>query len=170
MKRFLIAAGLVGVLAVFGLVSAVSAQDAPPQTPPAPGQGYGRWGGQGMMGGFAQTGPMHEYMQTALAKALGLTVEELEERYASGETFLQIAEAQGYTVEEARQMMLDARSSALDAMVKDGVITQAQADWMKSRTSRMFGGGTWPGRGGCMGGGYYQGGASRGRWGTGSSN
>lgn len=160
MKRFLIVAVLVGVVAVFGLASVVSAQDDFPITPPAPGQGHGRQGGgMGMMNSQTETAPMHDYMQAALAEALGLSVEDLEKRHADGETFWQIAEAKGYSLEEARQMMLDARSAALDAMVEAGVITQEQADWMKSRSSRMSGGGM--GRGsGCMDGSA----TPRGRW------
>jgi hypothetical protein len=39
----------------------------------------GGWG-PGMMGGLEGTGPMHEYMEDALATALGLTHAELEEQ------------------------------------------------------------------------------------------
>lgn len=167
MKRFLIVAVLIGVVAIFGLASVVSAQDDFPRTPPAPGQGYGRQGGgMGMMGAQTEAGPMHEYMQAALAESLGLSVEELEKRHADGETFWQIAESKGYSLEQARQMMLDARSAALDALVKDGVLTQEQADWMKNRGGRMSGAGMGRGRGGCMGGGFDSDGtaAPRGRW------
>jgi len=159
MKRFLIVAVLLGIAAMFGLVSLVSlvnAQDTEPPAPPAPpapGQGYGRWGdGPGMMGGYARHGAMHEDLLPALADALGLTVEALEERHANGETFWQIAEAQGYTFEEARQMMLDARSAALDAMVEDGLLSEDRAEWMKDRSGRMSDGGAGHGRGGCMNG------------------
>ena len=151
MKRYLLLAVLVGVLAVFGAVSVVSAQDDVP-TPPQPGQGFGR---MGMMGSANGYGPMHEYMEAALAEQLGLTEEELEERHANGETFWQIAEEQGYTTEEAQQMMVDARNVALDKMVADGTLTEEQAEWMKSRSNRMMGG-QGRGAGGCMGG--------RGRW------
>ena len=148
MKRLLIITLLVGVIAVFGVVSIVSAQDG---TPPVPGPGYGpgMMGRGGMMGGSAAQngyGPMHEYMQKALAEKLGLTVEELQAKYAEGLTFWQIAEEQGLTVEQAQQAMIDARGEALDQMVADGAITQEQADWMRNRTGQ----GQIPG--GCMGG------------------
>ena len=148
MKKFLVAALVVGLVAVFGVVTLVSAQNP---TPPAPGQGFGRGMMGGMMGGATgQYGPMHTYMQSALAEKLGLTVDELNAAHADGKTFWDLAEEKGLTAEEAQQAMLDARNTALDAMVKDGTITQEQADWMKSRSGAMMGGGY--GRGGCMGG------------------
>ena len=144
MKRLLFVAVLVVALVGFGLVQAVSAQDTTPTTP-VPGSGYG----MGMMAGVNGTGPMHEYMQKALAEKLGITESELEALYAQGKTFWQIAADKGFTTEQAQQMMVDARNAALDAMVKDNVITQEQADWMKNHMSgRGFG----RGGGGCMGG------------------
>ncbi len=160
MKRSITFAMLVGVvgIALFGLVGAVSAQGNTPDTTPAPGWGYGRGG---MMGG--EYGPMHEAMEAALAEKLGLTVDELEDRHADGQTFWQIAEEKGYTLEEARQMMLDARSEALAQAVADGTLTQEQADWMNSRSGRMMGG-YGAGQGGCTGTGTPQGGRMGGRW------
>jgi hypothetical protein len=153
MKRIVLIAVLIGVVgfaAVFGLVRVVSAQGNPTATPAVPGQGYGRGGmmgqGQGMMGG--EQGAMHEDMEAALAEKLGLTVEALEDLNDQGKTFWQIAEDKGFTAEEAQQMMLDARTSAIDKAVKDGTLTQAQADWMKQRSGQMMGNG---GQGGCMG-------------------
>jgi hypothetical protein len=113
----------------------------------------GRWmQGRGMMtDGVYGTGAMHEYMEEAVASKLGVSVEELESLHAEGKTFWQIAEEKGLADEDARQLMIDARSEALDAMVEDEVIDQEQADAMKTRMSggRMGGFGA-----GCMGGGY----------------
>ena len=88
-------------------------------------------------------GPMHEYMQQAMAEAVGLSVEEFEARHNAGETFYQIALAEGFSAEEIPALMQAARAEGLDAAAADGVITQEQADWMKSRGF---------GRGGMMGG------------------
>jgi hypothetical protein len=156
MKRFLlIMAVLIGVAALFGAVSVVNAQDPTP----TPGEGYGPgWMGGGMQGrgrmmaeGAYGTGAMHDYMEEVVAARLGVSLEELESLHAEGKTFWQIAEEKGLAVEDARQLMLDARSEALDAMLEDDVISQEQADWMKTRMSggRMGGFG-----GGCMGSGY----------------
>ena len=115
-----------------------------------------------MMGG--EPGAMHAYMEAALAEKLGLTVKELEDLHTQGKTFWQIAEDKGFTTAEAQQMMLDARTTALDQMVKDGTLTQAQADAMKQRSGQMMGNG---GQGGCMGGsGTPRGGRMGGRWGS----
>jgi hypothetical protein len=159
MKRILIAAFVMGLVVIFAAVSVVNAQDPAPETP-KPGQGWGR----GMMMESAAAGQMHEYMQQAMADALGLSVEELQARHDAGERFWEIAEAQGLAVEEAQQLKLDARSTALDQMVEDGLLTQEQADWMENRGGRMMNG---KGRGGCMGDGTHREGfgpGMRGRW------
>jgi hypothetical protein len=88
-------------------------------------------------------GPMHEYMQQAMAEAVGLSVEEFEARHNAGETFYQIALAEGFTAEEIPALMQAAREKGLDAAVAAGAITQEQAEWMSSRGF---------GRGGMMGG------------------
>lgn len=157
MKRIVLISlliGMLGFVAIFGLVSAVNAQ-SPTPTPVFPGQGYGRGG---MMGGAE--GTMPPYMEAALAEKLGLTIEELQDLHDQGKTFWQVAEDKGFTIEEAQQMMLDTRSAALDQMFKDGTMTQEQADWMKQRSGQMMGG-----QGGCngMGAGMTRGGRMGGR-------
>lgn len=88
-------------------------------------------------------GPMHEYMEQAMADALGLSMDEFETRHDAGETFYQIALDEGFKAEEIPALMQAARAEALDAAAADGVISQEQADWMGSRGF---------GRGGMMGG------------------
>ncbi len=90
----------------------------------------GRWTQSGATG---QYGPMHEYMVGAMAEALGMTDEELDAELAAGKTMWQVAEEKGLSTEEFQQLMIDARTSALEKMVADGVLTQEQADWMQSR-------------------------------------
>jgi hypothetical protein len=153
MKHLWKIAILAAVLAVFAGYNMVNAQGVTPPTPPAPGQGMGpggMMGRGGMMSGAQGQGPMHDYMEAEIAAKLGMTVEELEAQHEEGKTFWDIAEAQGLSADESRQLMLDARSAALDAMVEEDVITQEQADWMKTRMSGM-------GAGGCRGGGMYGG-------------
>lgn len=165
MKRFWMLSVIVGVMALFGVVGAVYAQGTNPPATPAPGDGvYGPGmmnGRGGMMSGAARagTGAMHEYMVAELAEKLGLTLEAYQEQFDQGKTFWQIAEDQGLSVEEAQQIMTDARRLALDQMVQDGVITQEQAEWMKTRMS-----GSQAGTSGCMGSGRMGGGRMGGRW------
>ncbi len=92
--------------------------------------------GQGMMGGArvdGQYGPMHEYMEKAFAEALGISQTDLETALAGGKTMWQVAQEKGMTLDQFQKVMLDARTNAFKQMVADGVITQAQADWMLSR-------------------------------------
>lgn len=97
----------------------------------------------GQLGVADGVGPMHDYMEKAMADAVGLTLEAFEARHDAGETFYQIALAQGFTAEEIPALMQAARAKGLDAAAAAGVITQDQADWMKSRGF---------GRGGMMNG------------------
>ncbi len=50
-----------------------------------------------------------------MAEAVGLTVEEFEARHDAGETFYQIALAEGFTAEEIPALMQEARAKGLDA-------------------------------------------------------
>ena len=162
MKRFWMIALVLGLIAGFGLATAynaVYAQTDTPATPQTPwgsmmgGRGGGMGGrgsagnnGGGMMGQSGEMGPMHEYMEAELAAQLGMTQEAFEKLHDGGQTFLQIAADKGISTEAAQQMMVTARGTALDKMVAEGVITQAQADFMKTRM-----GGAGAGAGRCQG-------------------
>jgi hypothetical protein len=178
MKEFTMKKGLlIGTIALvvviaFGVVGYAAAQSLTP-TPNAPfgGQFYGRGGmmggrGGGMMGRWQQDGdegPMHTYMVAAFAKALGMTTEDLEAEIDAGKTMWQVAQDKGLSVEEFQTLMINARTEALKAAVADGVITQAQADWMLSHMQGRGGAGGGYGPGDCpMGGGGF--GRGGGRW------
>ncbi len=77
-------------------------------------------------------GPMHDAMSASMAKALGLTPEQLEARHDAGETHWQIAESQGFSEEDFQTLMVTARDEALALAVADGQITQELADEMLS--------------------------------------
>jgi len=148
MKKWLVVGGmtivaLAAVAAGLGLGTYVAfAQDETP-TPPWPGSGP-----RGMMGGRWTDegyGPMHESMVAAMAEVLDLTAEQLEEKLADGRTMAEIAEAQGLSLEEFRAAMTEARQTAMQAAVEQGLLTQEQYDWMQQRMQ-----GAW-GRGGCPG-------------------
>ncbi|MBK9923871.1 MAG: hypothetical protein IPP66_01140 [Anaerolineales bacterium] len=153
MKKTILVVGLlVAVLAVFGVGVAFAQGPAP-------------YGGNGPMMGNGG-GYLHTYMVTAFAKELGLTVEDVNARLTAGESMYDIAIADGVKAEDFPALMVTVRTAALDAAVKDGVITQSQADWMKSRG---FGqGGNGMGTGTCPmnnGGGFGRGGGMMGRGG-----
>ncbi len=68
----------------------------------------------------------------------------LKTRQDSGKTAYQIALDLGISADKIPALLSDARAKALDKAVADQVITQQQADWMKSRGAGM-------GQGNCNG-------------------
>lgn len=119
-KTILIAALVLAAVAVMGIgAGVVFAQD---ETPPYNGQGPMRNG----------EGPLHTFMVVEYAKALDLNVNDINTRLAAGETMYDIALSAGVTAEEFPALMTEVRTAALDAAVAANVITQEQADWMKS--------------------------------------
>ncbi len=104
----------------------------------APRAGVG--GGYGASAAGDPDGFMHDDMIAAFAEKLGISVDDLNARLAKGETMAQIASSKGLTVDQFRTLMTDARNQAIDQAVKEGTLTQAQADWMKQRGAGMMGG------------------------------
>lgn len=141
MKKIVLSIVIVMVVTIaLGTTSLVYAQSSTPQSfGPGTGYGNGNGGSRGMGGGMmnstsgTQDGLLHDDLVAVYAEKLGLTVDELNERLANGETLSQIAASAGLTVDEFQALMTDARSQALDQAVKDGTLTQEQADWMKQR-------------------------------------
>jgi len=131
-------------------------------------------GERGMRGGMMNRtadvedmdGPMHDDMMAVFSQKLGISVEDLNARLAKGETIAQIATAKGLTAEQFQTLMTDARGQAIDQAVKEGTLTQAQADWMKQRGAGQAMGGQMGGRTGSRTGGQMMGGG-RGMRGTG---
>lgn len=161
-KSLMVVAVLAAILTALGAVGfALAGQNTPPN-PYGPGMMGGRGGG--MMGGLRDEdgyGPMHEVMEEAMAEALGITEEELEERHAAGETAWTIAQEKGLTQEQFVQLMTEARQNAFAQLVEEGVLTQEQADWMLERMGSRMQYGFGDGTGTCMGGGFRGG---RGGW------
>ena len=91
---------------------------------------------------------------TLLATALGMSVEDLHTAYADGETLSTLMSAKGLDAATVREKLQTAYTEALAQAVKDGVITQEQADEM-SQDGRGFGmmpgGMPFEGRGGVRG-------------------
>ncbi len=108
--------------------------------------------GRGMMQGGGY-GPMHDYVERALADKLGLTEEQVEEQFAAGKTMYQIALDNGIAEADIPAFLTEVHTTAFDAAVADGVMTREQADWM---LQRMQGRGYGNGTGTCpMGNGTY---------------
>jgi hypothetical protein len=156
MNKFLLSIVIAAVVVVaLGTVGSVYAQSATPQAAvPGTGYGPGTMNGQGNRGGMVngqgnrggmmsqygagtQDGLLHDGMIAVVAEKLGITVENLNTRLANGETMAQIATSKGLTAAQFSTLMADARSQAIDQAVKNGTLTQAQANWMKQRGSGM---------------------------------
>ena len=150
MNKTLLSIVIVAVVAIaLGTAGFVYAQAPTPQTP-VPGSGYGQgmMGGRGARGGMmnqnatgTQDGLLHDEMIAVYAQKLGISVEDLNARLAKGETMAQISSSKGLTADQFTTLMADARSQAIDQAVKDGTLTQAQADWMNQRGGGMANGG-----------------------------
>jgi len=113
-KTILVTIFVLMALAALG-VGAVFAQGT---QPPAQGSGYG-W--------------MHDYIEQALSAKLGLTEAQVEEQFDAGKTHYQIALDNGVKQEDIISFMNDVHAEAFANAVKDGVVTQEQADWMLQR-------------------------------------
>ncbi len=83
------------------------------------------------------SGILDEQLHTSLATALGITPEELIARMDAGETFSDIALSLGLDYTTISEMLSLARADALAQAVADGLITQAQADWLASTGNTM---------------------------------
>ena len=161
MKKTLLIVTLV-VLALGALgVGAAFAQGGNPPSYPYGGQ---MMGGRGGYGGY---GPMHDYVEQALADKLDLTEAQVETELAAGKPMVQIALDHGIAQADLAAFMNDVHTTAFAAAVKAGAMTQAQADFMLQRMSQNgYGTGTCPmngagygrggGYGGVMGGGRWQ--------------
>ncbi len=100
--------------------------------------------------GAQEYGPLHDYMYQAFAQALGITPEELAARRQAGDSLWTIAQEKGLTAEQFQTMMTTARTNAVNQAVADGIITQAQADFMLQHMGSMMDDGYGPGSGGCF--------------------
>jgi hypothetical protein len=118
-KTVLIVALLVLALGVLGVGVAFAQGGQPPAGP----RGYG-W--------------MHEYVEQALAAKLGLTETQVEDQLAAGKPMYQIALDNGVKQEELATFMNEVHKDAFSKAVADGVLTQAQADWMLQRMQNMY--------------------------------
>ena len=94
-------------------------------------QGLPLFGGGRHMGfGFGHHGPAS---LAGAATYLGLTEAELRTELQSGKTLAQIAKDKGKTADGLKKALTDNVKKKLDAAVKAGQLTQAQADALQAR-------------------------------------
>ncbi|MFC1936148.1 hypothetical protein ACFLYP_00625 [Chloroflexota bacterium] len=110
--------------------------------------GFGQGGPQGN-GGIGGDQPLAEYMEAAIAEALGISAEELAARIEAGERLPDIAADLGIVEGDLGELMEGARLAALDQALADGAITQEQYDQFQEFDGQRRGG---PGGSGGKGG------------------
>jgi len=96
----------------------------------------GERGMRGPGGRFGGIGMVHT--QAAAAKALGLTPDKLRAALQSGKSLADVAKVQKVSVDSLVRAMVTATEADLATAVKDGKITQAQADKMKSSLTQRI--------------------------------
>lgn len=167
MKRTI--AVLVLVATLVAVVAGVTLAQTPPgNQPTAPAtdtcpcglESVGGMGG-GMRGGV----PEWAGADDVVTKLLGLTAEQLQAERQAGKSLVEIAAAaKGMSETALIQAILDDHNADLAQLVKDGKLTQEQADAMlthmeaqvkvmvnRTGVGPMWGEGQQPGRGGMMG-------------------
>jgi hypothetical protein len=85
---------------------------------------------------------LNKYMIQAQADAFGMSVDDLNARLAKGERLEDIAQEKGWTRDDMRAKMPEVLDQAISAALKDGAITQQQADDLKKRAPNAGGSGT----------------------------
>jgi hypothetical protein len=85
------------------------------------------------------TGLLHDYMEKALADKLGIDVTIVAAQFDAGKTLYQIALDNGITQAEWPTFIADVRTTAINAALTAGVITQTQADRMLRMAGRGMG-------------------------------
>ena len=84
-------------------------------------------GGPHRFGDFGHHGQGGDHLSGAAAY-LGLTAPQLLQKLAGGKSLADVAKAQGKSVDGLKQAMIASAQKSFDQGVKDGQLTQAQAD------------------------------------------
>jgi hypothetical protein len=134
LKFGLAGALVVGVLAVLVVTGSARAQNNPPAEtpPPAPlGRGYGP--------AFGMCGPAGV---EAAAKALGLTVEEMQTQLWGGRTLADLADRANVDLQAVQDAVKNACKdqlrTAVEQAVTDGTLTREKADWLLEGLDKGF--------------------------------
>ena len=88
-------------------------------------------------GGFGSRDKDGTVWQTTFAEALGIPVEQLEERLTGGETIRSLVEESGLDTTDFQTALQAARAEMLQQAVAEGNITQEQAEQMTDRQSEL---------------------------------
>jgi uncharacterized protein (DUF433 family) len=145
---------LAAVVATVGVGAAFAQGATPPAEAPVEGErpAWHQNGPGGPRGGHLET----------VAEALGMTVDELHEALADGQTVAELAEAQGVALEDIAAALVAVHAERIQQAVDDGRLTQEEADEklaeMEDRILEGLESGEFGGRGGPCGPGDPRGG------------
>jgi hypothetical protein len=103
---------------------------------------------QGKRNGVKGAQISHIALLDAAAKALNLTIVQLDAQLRAGQTLTSLAVIQKVNLETVKAAVIGNLKSQLDAAVKAKTITQAQADEMLARANANANFGLFGGRGG----------------------
>ena len=140
-KKIMLVMGVLTLVVVIGVVTvggALAQTATPPAgtTPTTPTMPFGH----GFGFGFGRGGSTATF--DAVADALKLTPTQLFEQLHSGKTLQEIATAQGVDLQKIQDAMDAARTQEMKDQiaqaVKDGKMTQAQADWLLQGLAQGF--------------------------------
>jgi hypothetical protein len=144
MKRFIVAAILVGALVATVGGTALAAA---PVTPPAPGFGMAAGiqaadaypcGGAGAGGMMRGGRPEWAGEQGAVAGLLGMTEEQIQAQRQAGNSLLQIASTKNVSEDTLISTILGAKKETLAKLVGEGKLTSEQSDLMiQNMTDRV---------------------------------
>lgn len=95
-------------------------------------QGYGP-GGNGVSAGTSLdlNVNLSGYMPAAMADVLGLSMEDVNAKLASGETFYTFAPSLGYSSDQLPALMDSLRTKAIDLAAAAGVVTADQSAFLR---------------------------------------
>ena len=124
-----VAAALVAGL-VLGNMGAVFAATPQSQAPATPNSACGTGLGLKLGAQMKQSGAT---LADIVAKLTGLSVEDVRAKRTAGQSFAQISKAKGVSADKVVAEALAKRQVLLDAAVKAGKVTQAQADQAKAQ-------------------------------------
>ena len=144
MKRFVLIAALVGLLALALASTALAAPSMPGAAAPCaaggcgihtpgtglsqPNAGYGPRGGMGAGAGLRQGAPTWAGQSDAVEALLDMSEADIQAARLKGQSLAQIAATKKVTEKQLVDGILTAKKAILDAQVAEGKLTQAQAD------------------------------------------
>ena len=132
----IVAAALVAVALTVGIAASVMAEETPPPS--------GDWSQQMWQwchggGGSAPAGAyMNPAVATQVAKALGMTTQDLLAERSGGKSVFQIAAAKGVSEQQVLDAALAPYKDTLALRVKYGYITQEQADQLLQQEEQQL--------------------------------